>query len=63
MLLCSDEDKQAFEVWHAHDDAEDNFCELDGECSVLLFQILICGCDLKTNKQHVKRALGYKIIM
>ena len=27
----SDEDKQAFEAWHAHDDAEDNFCELDGE--------------------------------
>ena len=30
-VLCSDEDKQAFEAWHAHDDAEDNFCELDGE--------------------------------
>ena len=32
LVLCSDEDKQAFEAWHAHDDAEDNFCELDGEC-------------------------------
>lgn len=31
LFLCSDEDKQAFEVWHAHDDAEDTFCELDGE--------------------------------
>ena len=31
LFLCSDEDKQAFEAWHAHDDAEDNFCELDGE--------------------------------
>lgn len=31
VVLCSDEDKQAFEAWHAHDDAEDNFCELDGE--------------------------------
>ena len=30
-LLCSDEDKHAFEAWQAHDDAEDNFCELDGE--------------------------------
>ena len=30
-FFCSDEDKQAFEAWHAHDDAEDNFCELDGE--------------------------------
>ena len=29
--LSSDEDKQAFEAWHAHDDAEENFCELDGE--------------------------------
>lgn len=29
----SDEDKQAFEAWHAHDDAEDNFCELDDESS------------------------------
>jgi len=31
LFLCSDKDKQAFEVWHAHDDAEDTFCELDGE--------------------------------
>lgn len=31
LFFCSDEDKQAFEAWHAHDDAEDNFCELDGE--------------------------------
>ena len=30
-FFFSDEDKQAFEAWHAHDDAEDNFCELDGE--------------------------------
>ena len=30
VVLCSDKDKQAFEAWHAHDDAEDNFCELDG---------------------------------
>ena len=30
-FLTSDEDKQAFEAWHAHDDAEENFCELDGE--------------------------------
>ena len=30
-FLSSDEDKQAFEAWHAHDDAEENFCELDGE--------------------------------
>ena len=29
--LFSDKDKQAFEAWHAHDDAEENFCELDGE--------------------------------
>ncbi|KAK2567293.1 ERO1-like protein beta [Acropora cervicornis] len=29
----SDEDKDAFEGWHAHDDAEDNFCELDDESS------------------------------
>lgn len=29
----SDKDKDAFEVWHAHDDAEDNFCELDDESS------------------------------
>ncbi|KAL9954078.1 hypothetical protein ACROYT_G041570 [Oculina patagonica] len=29
----SDKDKQAFEAWHAHDDAEDNFCELDDESS------------------------------
>jgi len=29
----SDKDKQAFEVWHAHDDAEDTFCELDDESS------------------------------
>ncbi|XP_073248895.1 ERO1-like protein beta [Porites lutea] len=29
----SDEDKQAFEAWHAHDDAEENFCELDDESS------------------------------
>lgn len=29
--LSSDEDKQAFVAWHAHDDAEENFCELDGE--------------------------------
>ncbi|KAJ7330752.1 protein folding in endoplasmic reticulum [Desmophyllum pertusum] len=33
MVLCSDEDKQSFEAWHAHDDAEDNFCELDDELS------------------------------
>ena len=31
--FCSDEDKNAFEAWHAHDDAEDNFCELDGKSS------------------------------
>jgi len=31
LVLFSDEDKQAFEAWHAHDDAEDNFCELDGK--------------------------------
>ena len=31
LFLYSDKDKQAFEAWHAHDDAEDNFCELDGE--------------------------------
>ena len=30
-LVCSDEDKHAFEAWQAHDDVEDNFCELDGE--------------------------------
>ena len=35
-LLCSDEDKHAFEAWQAHDDAEDNFCELDGESKVIL---------------------------
>ncbi|XP_068730066.1 ERO1-like protein beta isoform X1 [Montipora capricornis] len=29
----SDEDKHAFEAWQAHDDAEDNFCELDDESS------------------------------
>ena len=33
MLFCSDEDKHAFEAWQAHDDAEDNFCELDGKSS------------------------------
>lgn len=32
-VFWSDKDKDAFEVWHAHDDAEDNFCELDGESS------------------------------
>lgn len=32
-VFWSDKDKDAFEAWHAHDDAEDNFCELDGESS------------------------------
>lgn len=40
VVLCSDEDKQAFEAWHAHDDAEDNFCELDGEsCNFLIISL------------------------
>lgn len=40
-ILFSDEDKQAFEAWHAHDDAEDNFCELDGESDSHLFLSLV----------------------
>ena len=30
----SQERKAAFESWKEHDDAQFNFCEVDGECSL-----------------------------
>ena len=32
-LLFSEKSREAFETWKKHDDAQDNFCELDGEYS------------------------------
>ena len=34
-LVHSEKDKQVFEAWHRHDDAEEYFCEIDGEWNVL----------------------------
>lgn len=28
-----------FKTWQAHDDAEENFCELDGKVQVILFLV------------------------
>ena len=52
-ILFSDEDKQAFEAWHAHDDAEDNFCELDGESSIIIWDSrLFLSLVLDINSLH-----------
>ena len=52
-ILFSDEDKQAFEAWHAHDDAEDNFCELDGESSIIIWDShLFLSLVLDINSSH-----------
>ena len=34
-LLYSVEQQEEFKIWEQYDDTEDNFCELDGMCSMV----------------------------
>ena len=63
IILCySEASNEAFKSWSKHDDAQNKFCQLDGEfVTRTLMASLYCYYICQKEKHHCRVCLQYKI--